>query len=141
MKTKAQKKKDAAFIAKVKSLCVVTKHSAPDQLSAIAKKWNVPETITNEHGGEAHLRQSFTCTSAELPKLERLDLDKMFEQVYALARQRVRRGSVTHFDLYVSSEDYEVFKESLESYGAKYAGTVQLNQPVVGIYEQLKRCT
>lgn len=45
MKTKKQKKADKDFIAKIKTLNVITKTSNEKELSALAKKWGMPEEV------------------------------------------------------------------------------------------------
>ena len=55
MKTKKQKKSDAEFIAKIKTLNVITKSDNAKALSALAKKWNVPEEVTLPCGHKGKL--------------------------------------------------------------------------------------
>lgn len=56
MKTKKQKKEDKDFIAKIKTLNVVTKSSNAKELSALAKKWNVPEEVDLPCGHKGKLK-------------------------------------------------------------------------------------
>lgn len=52
---KKQTKADKAFIAKIKSLNVVTKQSDAAKLSAMAEEWGVPETIEAPDGSKMKL--------------------------------------------------------------------------------------
>ncbi len=53
---KKQTKADAAFITKIKSLSVITKHSNASKLSALAEQFGVPETKEAPDGTKMHLQ-------------------------------------------------------------------------------------
>lgn len=67
-KTPAQKKADAEFINKIKTVGVITKTTKKSELSKLAKKWDVPEQIKCEGCGDTLNLVAASERIVEVPK-------------------------------------------------------------------------